>query len=204
MRHIVNATYMSLDGVVQHPELWTFDYRSDDAARVSHDQLFAAGALIMGRHTYDIFAGYWPAASDPDGFADRMNTIPKYVLSRTLSQPSWTNTTVLAGDDVVDRIRALKHEPGQNILQYGYGPVTRLLIDHGLLDELHVWLHPLLVGDTDPHNHIGAVGAVSRWQLDDVRRHDSGLVILTYRRPEADADDRSEQPEPADAQARDS
>jgi len=185
MRRIANATYMSLDGVVQRPELWTFDYRSDDAAQVSHDQLFAAGALIMGRHTYDIFAAHWPAVSDASGFADRMNTIPKYVLSHTLSEPSWTNTTVLAGDDVVDRIRALKQEPGQNILQYGYGPVTRLLIDHGLLDELHVWLHPLLVGDTDPHNHIGAVGAVSRWQLDDVRRHDSGLVILTYRRPEA-------------------
>jgi dihydrofolate reductase len=185
MRRIANATYMSLDGVVQRPELWTFDYRSDDAAQVSHDQLFAADALIMGRHTYDIFAAHWPAATDPDGFADRMNTIPKYVLSHTLSQPSWTNTTVLAGDNVVDRIRALKQEPGQNILQYGYGPVSRLLIDHGLLDELHVWLHPLLVGDTDPHNHIGAVGAASRWQLDDVRRHDSGLVILTYSRPEA-------------------
>ena len=85
MRHIANATYISLDGVVQHPELWTFDYRSDDAAQVSHDQLFAADALIMGRHTYDIFAGHWPAATDPGGFADRMNTIPKYVLSRTLS-----------------------------------------------------------------------------------------------------------------------
>jgi dihydrofolate reductase len=187
MRHIANATYMSLDGVVQHPELWTFDYRSDDAAQVSHDQLFAAGALIMGRHTYDIFAAHWPAASDASGFADRMNTIPKYVLSHTLSKPSWTNTTVLAGDDVVDRIRALKQEPGQTILQYGYGPVTRLLIDHGLLDELHLWLHPLLVGNTDPHDHIGAVGAASRWQLDDVRRHDSGLVILTYHRPEAPA-----------------
>jgi dihydrofolate reductase len=185
MRHIANATYMSLDGVVQHPELWTFDYRSDDAAQVSHDQLFAADALIMGRHTYDIFASHWPAATDPDGFADRMNTIPKYVLSRTLSEPSWTNTTVLAGDNVVDRIRALKQEPGQDILQYGYGPVTRLLIDHGLLDELHIWLHPLLVGNTDPGDHIGAVGAASRWQLDDLRRHDSGLVILSYRRPEA-------------------
>ena len=61
------------------------------------------------------------------------------------------------------------------------------MLDHGLLDELHVWLHPLLVGDTDPHNHIGAVGAASRWQLDDVRRHDSGLVILSYRQPEARA-----------------
>jgi hypothetical protein len=106
MRHIANATYMSLDGVVQHPELWTFDYRSDDAARVSHEQLFDADALIMSRRTYTSSRATGPAATDPGGFADRMNTIPKYVLSRTLSQPSWTNTTVLAGDDVVGRIMA--------------------------------------------------------------------------------------------------
>ena len=173
MRHIANATYMSLDGVVQHPELWTFDYRSDDAAQVSHDQLFAADALIMGRHTYDIFASHWPAANDPDGFADRMNNLPKYVLSRTLSEPSWTNTTVLAGDDVVDRIRALKQEPGQNILQYGYGPVTRLLIDHGLLDELHIWLHPLFVGNTDPHDGAPRVW----WRLDSPQMLWSGWPL---------------------------
>jgi dihydrofolate reductase len=77
-----------------------------------------------------------------------MNNIPKYVLSRTLSQASWTNTTVLAADDVVDRIRALKQEPGQSILQYGYGPVTRLLIEHGLLDELHITHERQAYGDS--------------------------------------------------------
>ena len=101
----------------------------------------------MGRHTYDIFAGHWPTATDPGGFADRMNNLPKYVLSHTLSEPIWANTTVLAGDDVPGRIRDLTRQPGRDILQYGYGPVTRLLIDHGLLDELHIWLHPLLVGN---------------------------------------------------------
>jgi dihydrofolate reductase len=183
MRHIINATYMSLDGVVQRPELWTFDYRSDDAAQVSHDQLFGTDALIMGRHTYDIFAGHWPAATDPDGFADRMNNIPKYVLSRTLTEPTWTNTTVLAGNDIADRIRDLTRQPGRDILQYGYGPVTRLLIEHGLLDELHIWLHPLLVGNYHPRDQLGAVGAQCRLQLNDVRRFGSGLVILRYHKP---------------------
>src|SRR5215475_14925848 len=99
MRRIITATYMTLDGVVQRPEAWTFGYRSDEAARVSYDQLFAAGSLIMGRHTYDIFAGHWPTATDASGFADRMNSIPKYVLSNTMTTASWTNTTVLGGDD---------------------------------------------------------------------------------------------------------
>ena len=184
MRRIINATYMSLDGIVQRPELWTFDYRSDDAAQASYDQLFGADALIMGRHTYDIFANHWPTATDSGGFADRMNNLPKYVLSHTLSEPIWANTTVLAGDDVPGRIRDLTRQPGRDILQYGYGPVTRLLIDHGLLDELHIWLHPLLVGNSDPSDQIGAVGAQCRFQLTDVRRFDSGLVILRYHKPD--------------------
>ena len=184
MRRVINATYMSLDGVVQRPELWTFDYRSDDAAQASYDQLFGADALIMGRHTYDIFANHWPTATDSGGFADRMNTIPKYVLSHTLSEPRWANTTVLAGDDVAGRIRDLTRQPGRVILQYGYGPITRLLIEHGLLDELHIWLHPLLVGNSDASDQIGAVGAQCRLQLEDVRRFDSGLVILRYHKPD--------------------
>jgi dihydrofolate reductase len=183
VRRIINATYMSLDGVVQHPEHWTFDYRSDDAAQASHDQLFGADALIMGRHTYDIFVDHWPTATDANGFADRMNTMPKYVLSHSLSEPTWSNTAVLDGDDVVDRIRELKGQPGRTILQYGYGPVTRLLIDHGLLDELRIWLHPLLVGSSAASDQIGAVGTQARVQLKDVRCFDSGLVILTYQRP---------------------
>jgi dihydrofolate reductase len=181
MRRIINSTYMSLDGVVQHPELWTFDYRNEDATQAANEQLFAADALVMGRHTYDIFAGYWPSATDSTGAADHMNRIPKYVLSRSLNNPTWANTTVLSGDDVVDRLRDLKHQPGENIVQYGYGPVTRLLIDHGLLDELRIWLHPLLVGASKASDQIGAVGAHARFQLTDVRRFDSGLVILSYQ-----------------------
>ena len=179
---IVSATYMSLDGVVQRPWEWTFDYRSDAVAEAIHVQLFAADALIMGRHTYDIFAGYWPAATDETGDAERMNSIPKYVLSHSLDQPTWNNTTVLVGDDVVARIGELRAQPGRDIVQYGYGPVTRLLIENGLLDELRIWLHPVLLGNTEPRDQIGAVGAHASFELAEVHRVDSGLVVLSYRK----------------------
>lgn len=180
--HIVNSTYMSLDGVVQRPEMWTFDYRSDDAAKATQEQVFGADALVMGRHTYEMFAPRWSAASDDAGVADRINSIPKYVLSHTLREPTWNNTTVLSGDDAVDRIRDLKSQPGGAIVQYGFGPVTRLLIAHGLLDELHIWLHPLLVGSTEPGDRISAAGTPAGFRLADVRTYDSGLAILSYRR----------------------
>jgi dihydrofolate reductase len=183
--HIASTTYMSLDGVVQQPEAWTFDYRGDDITQGTIDQILGADALIMGRRTYDVFAGFWPTVSDETGVADRMNSIPKYVLSHTLERPAWTNTTVLGGDAVVDRVRELKAQPGRTILQYGYGPVTRLLIEHGLLDELRIWLHPLLVGDRPSGDHISAVGAQASFELVDVHRYESGVVVLTYRNPEA-------------------
>ena len=98
----------------------------------------------MGRRTYEAFAAVWPTMKDDAGFADKMNSMPKHVASRTLKETTW-NATVIQGDlaEAVDR---LKRAPGKDILQYGYGPVTGTLIEHGLLDELRLWLHPILVG----------------------------------------------------------
>jgi dihydrofolate reductase len=184
---IASASYMSLDGVVQQPELWTFDYRGDDITQATIDQLRGAEALIMGRQTYDVFAGHWPAVTDDMGFADQMNGMPKYVLSNTLEDPTWTNTTVLGGDGVVDRVRELRARPGGTILQYGYGSVTRLLLEHGLLDELRIWLHPVLVGDRPAGDLISAVGAQAVFELSDLQRYDSGVVVLTYRSRQTDS-----------------
>jgi dihydrofolate reductase len=181
MRRIITSTYMSLDGVVQRPEQWTFDYRSEDAARFGHDQLFSSDALLMGRHTYEIFAGHWPTQTDDDGFADRMNALPKYVVSTTLSGPTWNNTTVLDPTEAPDQLRKIKEQPGQDILQYGYGPLTALLLHEGLLDELRIWLHPLLVGDTDPTALLAHIGARATFRLVDITRYDSDLLILSYR-----------------------
>jgi dihydrofolate reductase len=185
MRRIITSAYMSLDGVVQRPELWTFDYRSDDAARFAHEQLFSSDALLMGRHTYEIFAAHWPTVSDDEGFADRMNSLPKYVVSDTLTAPTWNATTVLARADAPDQLHKLKQQSGQDILQYGYGPLTATLLREGLLDELRIWLHPLLVGTGDPEALLAHPGAKARLALVDVTRYDSDLLILRYRPTDA-------------------
>ncbi len=181
MRRVINSTYLALDGVVEEPQNWTFDYRSDDAAQYAHDLLFGVDAVIMGRRTYEVFAEVWPKLTDEAGQADRMNALPKFVASDTLTDPAWQNTTVTAVKDFPDLVRELKNQPGQDIAQYGYGPLTATLLREGLLDELHLWVHPLFTGDATPAHLISHHTAETRLRLADVRRFDSGVVILSYQ-----------------------
>jgi dihydrofolate reductase len=150
MRKIINSTDTSLDGVVEK-HLWPRIKRPDNEGRrdqIQTDLLLACDAVLMGRRTYDVFAPAWSARSG-DPLADRMNTIPKYVLSTTLTNPEWANTTVIA-EDAAAAIAKLKAEPGQDIVQYGFGSVSTLLMQHGLLDELRLWIHPLFIGKGNP------------------------------------------------------
>jgi len=181
MRRIINSTYMSLDGVVQRPELWTFDYRDEEAAKFAHDQLFNCDALLMGRRTYEGFADVWPGRTDAEGMADRMNSLPKYVVSDSLTQPQWNNTTVINRSKFPARARELKQQPGQDIVQDGYGPVTAAHLHDGLGDVLPILLHPLLVGGHDPDALLARAGADARFRLADLKAHDSGMVILSYQ-----------------------
>jgi dihydrofolate reductase len=181
LRRVINSTYMSIDGVVQEPQRWTFDYRSEDAARYAHELLFSVDAIIMGRRTYEIFSEAWPKATDDTGMADRMNVLPKFVASNTLTDAAWNNTTVSRVKDFPDLLRDLKGQPGQDIVQYGYGPLTTTLIREHLLDELQIWLHPLFCGDTDSTNLISHYTTEAKFRLADVRRYDSGVVILHYQ-----------------------
>lgn len=187
MGRLINSTYLSLDGVVQHPEHYTFGYRSDDAAKYARDLLFAADAVLMGRTTYDLFAAVWPTVTDDDGLAERMNSLPRYVISDTLTDPGWAGTHVVPRAHARDRVRRLKSEFG-TIIQYGIGPVTTVLLDAGLVDEMHLWVHPLLVGPSDPADLISHTRPAGRFELLDVVRFTSGLVILTYRPAVAVAD----------------
>ncbi len=181
MRRIINSTYLSLDGVVQLPERWTFDYRDEAADKFGHEQLASCGGVLMGRKAYDIFAAVWPEARESTGMADRMNALPKYVVSDSLTEPEWNNTTVIKRADLAQRMQELKQESGQDIIQYGYGQVTASLLREGLLDELRIWLHPILVGGNDPTALLAHVGAEARLRLTDVKSYDSGLVILSYQ-----------------------
>jgi dihydrofolate reductase len=145
MRKVIVQTEITLDAVQDNPQNWAFDFHNDEVAQYMRDQLFASDTLVMGRVTYEAFAEVWPTRAGTDEIADRINNLPKFVASRTLQAPLKWNATLLK--DVVQEIAQLKQQPGQNILQYGTGELTRTLMQHGLIDELHYLVFPVVVGD---------------------------------------------------------
>jgi dihydrofolate reductase len=181
MAMIINSTYITLDGVVEGPHLWPSLNRPGDerSVQIQTDLLLSCDALLMGRHTYDGFAPVWPTRSG-DPYSDHINTMPKYVVSTTLTDPDWANTQVI-DSDVVTRVRALKEEYDKDIVQYGFGSVSRLLLEHGLLDELRLWVHPLILGSGSPSDLLfGATPAVG-FELTDATTLSDGIVVLSYR-----------------------
>jgi dihydrofolate reductase len=177
VRSIVNSTYVSLDGVIGEPQYWpSLGSVTEDGGRVQSALLEQCGAVLMGRRTYEVFAPVWSARSG-DPFGDRMNALPKYVASRTLTDPSWDNTTVIGGD-LAGAVRELKEQPGGDIVQYGFGPVAHALLAAGLIDELRLWVHPFLLGTQELIHRPGSSG---RFELVDATTLGSGVVILSYR-----------------------
>lgn len=177
MRSIVNSTYVSLDGVIGEPQYWpSLGSVTEDGGRVQSALLEQCGAVLMGRRTYEVFAPVWSARSG-DPFGDRMNALPKYVASTTLTDPSWDNTTVIGGD-LAGAVRELKEQPGGDIVQYGFGPVAHALLAAGLIDELRLWVHPFLLGTQELIHRPGGSG---RFELVDSTTLGSGVVILSYR-----------------------
>ena len=181
MRRIVNSTYVTLDGITSDPQEWSLDYFDAGAAEYALDKLRASDALLMGRLTYEGFASAWPERSG-DEFSDRMNAMAKYVASTTLTAPSWNNTRVLEGD-LVEAVRALKQEDGGDVLMYGYGPVAQQLVVHGLIDELRLWVHPVLRGGGT--SSLVAPGVTGRFGEVVPRAFDSGVVVLELSEPVA-------------------
>jgi dihydrofolate reductase len=188
MRKIINSTYITLDGVVESPHTWPALDRPADgqATEVQTALLEACDAVLMGRRTYDVFAPAWQTRSG-DALSDRMNTMPKYVVSKTLQGPEWANTSVIA-DDVAGAVKTLKEEPGQDIVQYGFGSVSTLLMEHGLLDELRLWIYPQCLGGGDADDLLFQRIPQAQFELSDTVRLDNGIAINTYRLiPTADA-----------------
>ena len=181
MRRIINSTYISLDGVVEAPHLWPSLGRPGDErfGQIQADLALSCDALLMGRHTYDGFAPVWPTRSG-DPVSDQINAMPKYVVSTTLKDPQWTNTQVIDGD-VVAEITRLKQAPGKNIVQYGFGAVSRLLLEHGLLDELRLWVHPLIVGAGRPSDLLFGTAPAVGFNLTGTTSLSDGVVILSYQ-----------------------
>ncbi len=181
MRKIINSTYITLDGVIANPQDWPATEGGDDTGTtIQTELLLSCGTVLMGRKTYESFAGVWEGQSG-DPYTDQMNAMEKYVVSTSLRNPTWNNTTVVAGD-VAAHVERLKAQPGKDIVQYGFGGIAHTLLDHGLLDEVRLWVHPFFVRAGDTDGLIFRQGSVAQFALTDVTRLNSGVVILSYRR----------------------
>jgi dihydrofolate reductase len=179
MSRIVNSTYITLDGAVENPQNWPSGRHQDDgrAQEIQTQLLLDSETVLMGRRTYEGFAPVWSAQSG-DPYSDKINGMEKLVASTTLSEPEWNNTTVV-GEGLVDEVAGRK-ESGGDIVQYGFGSVTRALLDAGLLDELRLWVHPLMVGAGEPSDLLFRDGTSAQFELKDVTQLASGIVILAY------------------------
>jgi dihydrofolate reductase len=178
MRKIIVEAEVSVDGVMgQGPDFWNrmFQFHSPDVQEYLSELLFMPDALLIGQKTYEGFAQVWPTRQGKD--ADRINSMPKYVASRTLQEPLQWNATLIKGD-VPEEIRKLKEAPGESLVQYGVGELTHTMLTHGLVDEFRILLFPLSVGEGPRiFEHMG----VNTLKLLETKTFSSGVVALHYQ-----------------------
>jgi class 3 adenylate cyclase/dihydrofolate reductase len=187
MRRLIASEFVTLDGVMEapghepHPDgknAWVLAYAGEDQQRFKIDEAFEAGALLLGRVTYEIFAAFWPTGPKGDGFTDRMNDIRKYVVSTTLESPSWQNTTIIKGDPIA-AITDLKKEPGGDIFLHGSCQLFNSLIGRDVIDEYRIMVFPVILGSGK--RLFKEATAITNLELVDTRTFESGVTILTYR-----------------------
>jgi dihydrofolate reductase len=175
MGKVFAVEYLTLDGVMEEPG-WSMPYFNEELFRFQYDNLFGCDGLLLGRITYEGFAQVWPANTDEVGFADRMNSIPKYVASTTLTQTGW-NATLLEGD-VPTAVAKLK-ESDQTLMLEGSAQLLESLRGHGLIDEYRLMIYPVVLGRG---KRLFAEGnPESTLTLAESTATSSGVAVLTYR-----------------------
>ena len=186
MGRIVVTEFISLDGVIEAPggdedfkhAGWTFDIeRGDEGNQFKLDETMSSAALLLGRRTYEGFAAAWP---ERDGeFADKFNTMPKYVVSSTLRDPAWTNTTVLDGD-LVDEVTRLTKEQDGDIVVHGSAQLVQALVENDLVDEFHLMVFPVVLGAGK--RLFGETTDKKRLQLSSSTVVGDGVAMQVYTR----------------------
>lgn len=178
MRTLTAVLHLSLDGVVESPEVWAFPYSNDEMQAANAAGMAASDALLLGRVTYQALAAHWPHQPDTDPIARYINAVPKHVVSSTLASVDWHNSSLIGGD-VAAAIADLKRRPGKNITVVGSPTLVRSLLRDRLLDELSLMIAPLVVGhgkrlfpDRADHQPLTLV---------DAKTFATGVVHLTYR-----------------------
>jgi dihydrofolate reductase len=191
MRRIVVSEFVSLDGVMQGPGSadedtsgsfkhggWIFKFRDDRDPKYKLDELIASDSLLLGRVTYEIFAAYWPKAKDDVGFANKMNSMAKHVVSTTLKKVDWNNSKLIK-TNVAEEVRKLKQQPGGDILVYGSAKLVNTLLQHGLVDELRLMLYPVVLG-SGKRLFDDKAESMKMLKLADSKTFPSGIVLLSY------------------------
>jgi dihydrofolate reductase len=185
MGRVIVTEFVSLDGVMEAPggepgyahSGWTID--AGDAGQYVYklEETLAAEALLLGRVTYEGFAEAWPGRTDEAGFADKMNRMPKYVVSSTLDEASWENSTVLRGD-ITEEVPRLKEQVDGDILVAGSGTLVHGLLEHGLVDELRLMIFPVILGSG--RRVYPETPDKTTLRLIDTRTYDNGVVVHAY------------------------
>ena len=185
MGRIVVTEFISLDGVVEDPGGsedfkyggWSFEFdRGAEGDEFKLDETRGSEALLLGRVTYEGFAEAWPSREGE--FADKMNSMPKYVVSSTLTQPEWANSTVLEAGDLVEAVSKLKQQADGDVVVHGSVQLAQTLIAHDLVDELRLMVFPVVLGTGK--RLFGDPGEKKTLRLVDSKVVGDGVVILTY------------------------
>ena len=185
MARIVVTEFVSLDNVFEDPGGsesyeyggWTFEFPGEERYAFKSEETDETDALLLGRITYEGFAAAWPSREGE--FADKFNSMPKYVISSTLKDPDWTNTTVLDGDPV-EAVRRLKEEQDGTIAVHGSGMVAQMLLEHDLVDQLNLMVYPVVLGKG--RRLFGETSAKKTLELAESRTYDGNVLVLVYRR----------------------
>jgi len=176
---IKSSLFISLDGVIERPETWHFGYFNDEMGAVVGELMGGSDATLLGRQTYDEFAGYWPNADPSDPITGQMNGSRKYVVSTTLTDAAWENSTLISGDV---RAELAKLKQDSNLGTTGSATLVRWLLEEGLIDELHLLVHPVVVGHG---KKLFADGAKVPLKLVSATTFTTGVLHLVYA-PAAD------------------
>jgi dihydrofolate reductase len=174
MRKLIESTHVALGGEIGSLD-WAFPYLDDEHMRYATELLDGADALLLGRRTYEGLSAAYTAMA-PNPFVDRMNSIPKFVATKTLTEATW-NATIIPGD-VSAFVADLKRQPGGSIVKYGNGPLDRPLMANNLIDEFHLLLTPVAAGSGQ--HMFEEIHGAPQLSLADVRRFASGVLVLIY------------------------
>ena len=174
---LVATEYLSLDGVFEEPGKWSGPFFNDEAGQFKWNELQASDALLMGRKTYEGFSAAWPTMPGTGEFGEKMNSMPKYVVSSTLDTVEWAGSKLITGN-LFEEVRKLKQQPGQDLLLSGSAQLFNALAQENLIDLYRFMLHPIILGKG---KRLFADGVARKaLALSETRAFKAGIVILEY------------------------